>query len=231
VLFYHCNLFLQGAVMNLGANLVIKGTILGSLILALMSYSFVGRASFGSGFASTALTAMEIVSSAGSPSPSGVTNASDAEGGKSDRASIRGSANCQISAKFPDNIQQWCEMISTYASEVGAPADLVASMIWQESGGDPNAYSHSGAVGLMQVMPRDGIAANFICPNGPCFSSRPTIAELQDPKFNIEYGTKMLANLFNKYGSYREALRAYGPKDVGYYYADKILALYENYGR
>ena len=100
----------------------------------------------------------------------------------------------------------------------------------QESGGQAEAYSHSGAVGLLQVMPRDGIAANFTCVAGPCFASRPTIDELQDPEYNIEYGTGMLANLTAKFGSYRDALRAYGPMDMGYAYADKVLNIYENYG-
>lgn len=47
--------------------------------------------------------------------------------------------------------------------------------------------------------------------------------ELYDPEFNIAYGTKMLSGLISYYGDLREALKAYGPKDVGYYYADIIL--------
>jgi soluble lytic murein transglycosylase-like protein len=84
-------------------------------------------------------------------------------------------------------------------------------------------------VGLMQVMPRDGLAASFECINGPCFASRPTIEELQDPSFNVEYGVRMLAGLNARLGGLREALKAYGPMDVGYSYADKVLAIYENY--
>ena len=81
----------------------------------------------------------------------------------------------------------------------------------------------------MQVMPRDGIAASFECINGPCFASRPTIEELLDPGFNIQYGTHMLAGLITRLGSLREALKAYGPMDVGYHYADNVLSIYENY--
>ncbi len=40
----------------------------------------------------------------------------------------------------------------------------------------------------------------------------------------------MLAGLLNRHGSLREALKAYGPKDVGYYYADKVLGHYQRYG-
>jgi hypothetical protein len=80
----------------------------------------------------------------------------------------------------------------------------------------------------MQVMPRDGIAATFQCINGPCFSSRPTIAELEKPNFNIKYGTGMIAGLIKKYGNLRDALKFYGPMNVGYYYADKVLSIYQS---
>ena len=121
-------------------------------------------------------------------------------------------------------------MITAKAEQTGLAPDLIAALIWQESGGNPLAYSKSGAVGLMQVMPRDGLAANFTCTNGPCFASRPSIAELQDPEFNVDYGTGMLAGLVKHSGSLREALKAYGPMDVGYYYADKVLGIYQQYG-
>ena len=117
-----------------------------------------------------------------------------------------------------------------YSDKHNIDPDLIAAVIWQESGGNPDAYSRSGAVGLMQVMPRDGLAAEFQCKNGPCFAGRPTIADLQDPEFNIKYGIKMLKRLYDHYGDYRSALRAYGPMDVGWSYADKILNIYSNYG-
>lgn len=96
----------------------------------------------------------------------------------------------------------------------------------QESGGQPDVISASGAVGLMQVMPKDGIAAGFMCVNGPCFASRPSTQELLDPAFNIDYGVKMLAGLLEKYGNERDALKAYGPlyedPEREYEYADKV---------
>jgi soluble lytic murein transglycosylase-like protein len=82
----------------------------------------------------------------------------------------------------------------------------------------------------MQVMPRDGRAASFMCVNGPCFSNRPTGEELEDPEFNVSYGTKYLARQVKRTGNMRDALKSYGPMDVGYYYADKILNLFNQYG-
>ena len=138
--------------------------------------------------------------------------------------------DCKVSEEYPPSILQWCDLITSYAEQASLSPDLIAAVIWQESGGNPLAYSHSGAVGLMQVMPRDGIAASFQCVNGPCFASRPTTEELQNPEYNIRYGTRMLAGLVKRQGSLRDGLRSYGPMDMGYRYADQILAIYETYG-
>lgn len=137
--------------------------------------------------------------------------------------------SCTLSTNYPAEIRQWCDLIEASAQETGLPPNLIAAVMLQESGGDPLIYSSSGAVGLMQVMPRDGLAAEFMCINGPCFASRPTIEELQDPAFNVAYGSGMLAGLYAKHGSYREALYRYGPMDIGYTYADLVLRIWENY--
>lgn len=144
-------------------------------------------------------------------------------------ASSSTESNCQVSEKYPDRIRIWCSLITQHAEQKVLDPDLIAALIWQESGGNPSAYSHSGAVGLMQVMPRDGIAASFRCPNGPCFKNRPSIAQLEDPEFNVSYGTKMLAGLVKQRGGLREALKSYGPADVGYSYADKVIKIYKQY--
>jgi soluble lytic murein transglycosylase-like protein len=136
-------------------------------------------------------------------------------------------SGCTISASYPESIQQWCPVIGRFASEYGVDSNLIAAVMLQESGGNPNAYSKSGAVGLMQVMPRDGLAASFQCKNGPCFASRPSMDELYDPEFNISYGTRMLAGLIERQGGVRDALHAYGPMDMGYRYADIVLSIYE----
>lgn len=137
---------------------------------------------------------------------------------------------CRISTQYPESIRQWCQLITYYAEQYNLSPDLIAALIWQESGGDAVAYSKSGAVGLMQVMPRDGLAATFQCVNGPCFADRPTIEELQDPTFNVAYGTRFLSSLHVSKGNLRDALKAYGPMNVGYSYADKVLGIYERYG-
>ncbi len=137
--------------------------------------------------------------------------------------------DCAIPASYPDKILQWCQPIMQYSTYYGLDPKLIAAVMLQESGGNPDAYSKSGAVGLMQVMPKDGLAADFMCANGPCFSARPGMEELFDANFNIDFGVMMLSGLISKFGDVREALRAYGPMDSGYYYADLVLTIYENY--
>ncbi|MEA4906515.1 MAG: lytic transglycosylase domain-containing protein [Chloroflexi bacterium] len=144
-------------------------------------------------------------------------------------AAENGTGDCALPGQYPDSVRQWCGLIQQHAAQAGVDARLVAAVITQESGGNPDAYSKSGAVGLMQVMPRDGLASSFTCINGPCFSSRPSTQELYDPEFNISYGTQMLAGLIQKHGNIRDALMAYGPVNVGYYYADLVLGIYNSY--
>lgn len=137
--------------------------------------------------------------------------------------------SCTIGRRYPDGVRQWCDLIERYARANGLDPNLVSAVMLQESAGRPDAYSKSGAVGLLQVMPRDGLATKFMCKNGPCFTDRPSMEELFDPEFNVSYGAQMLANLITYHGNLRDALKAYGPKDVGYYYADLVLNTARDY--
>ena len=138
-------------------------------------------------------------------------------------------AGNRINPVFPSAIRQWEPQILASAIAYQVDPDLIAAVILQESGGQADVLSSSGAVGLMQVMPRDGVASTFECINGPCFQSRPSIQDLLDPAFNIDFGTRMLAALITNKGSLRSALHAYGPMDVGFSYADKVLAIYSSH--
>ena len=135
------------------------------------------------------------------------------------------SSSCTLSTKVIAGVRQWCTLLEAAAAKYGLSAELVAAVMSQESGGQADVISNSGAVGLMQVMPSDGVAASFTCVNGPCFARRPSTAELLDPTFNIDYGVRMLAGLLKKYGNIRDALMAYGPYNIGYAYADRVLAI------
>jgi hypothetical protein len=139
-------------------------------------------------------------------------------------------ADCMSNAHIPEAVRLWCEPIVEQASQHQLDPTLVAAVIEVESGGTADAVSRSGAVGLMQIMPRDGLASQFQCINGPCFANRPSMAELVDPVYNIQYGSSYLSGLINRYGGDpREALNAYGPREMDYRYADLVLSVYQSY--
>jgi len=222
-----------------GPGLIIKGAITGCILVLLLtlfatangaSAGIVTDDEMGSPVSQKISSKTPIDPQKESSKPVNNQRSKDKQAALPKNKQTKNHANCQVSDAFPASILQWCGLITDYGHRRNLPPDLIAAVMLQESGGDAQAYSHSGAVGLLQVMPHDGLAANFMCQNGPCFSKRPSMKELYDPQFNIEYGTGMLANLTSKYGNYRDALKAYGPGDMGYVYADKVLAIYERYG-
>jgi soluble lytic murein transglycosylase-like protein len=200
--------------MRNGPSLVLQGTIIGSVVVALLAWLLAANIKF----------APKVEVAYAAPAATSQNQLFVQEKHQDVAAEA-----CGVSLSYPESILQWCAIITRFANQVQLPPNLVAAVMLQESGGDSTAYSASGAVGLMQVMPRDGIAATFECINGPCFASRPTTDELLDPSYNVEYGTTMLVGLISKLGDLREALKAYGPMDRGYSYADRVLAIYERY--
>jgi hypothetical protein len=225
---YYTNFSKMEETLNLGPRLVIPGTIICSTLLAILLFILPAGTSYPPPMI---VKAADGVSSTPQPAELGQSNTDGSMPAAGNSNSGQTTSGCQISNRFPAAVLQWCNIVSTYTDKYGLDPNLIAALIWQESGGNPQAISGSGAVGLMQVMPQDGQATNFMCANGPCFSSRPTTSQLLDPEFNISYGTRMLAELVNKQGNLREALKAYGPMNVGYYYADKVLSLYQQYGK
>lgn len=83
----------------------------------------------------------------------------------------------------------------------GIPEDLFLRLVQQESGWNPNAVSHKGAMGLAQLMP--GTAAKLG-------------VDPSDPTENLEGGARYLAQQYRDFGTWRLALAAYnaGPGAV-----------------
>ena len=197
--------------------MIIPGTLVSMIVVTVLLFNVSAGFSFPTSAAAAAPEASESLNL--------TSNAS----GSDLQAQLADNVSCKVSQRFPEAILQWCDWITHYSELRGLAPDLVAALIWQESGGNHLAYSNSGAVGLMQVMPSDGLAASFNCVNGPCFASRPTMQELEDPEFNIAYGTKYLSQQIARHGNLREGLKAYGPMNVGFYYADKVIGIYESH--
>ena len=82
--------------------------------------------------------------------------------------------------------------IADASREFGVDAGLVAAVVECESGGRKDAVSRSGAVGLMQLMPRTAEeAARRI--------GLPASFDLADPETNVRLGTSHLARLLARF--------------------------------
>lgn len=87
------------------------------------------------------------------------------------------------------------------ARKHGIPEDLFLRLVQQESGWNPNARSHKGALGLAQLMPG---------------TARLLGVDPADPEQNLEGGARYLSQQFSKFRSWKLALAAYnaGPGAV-----------------
>lgn len=97
------------------------------------------------------------------------------------------------------------EIISKQAEISSIDSNLLAALIFVESGFESDALSSRGAVGLMQIMPE---TAGWIAEqkNLEDFS----VSELYNPKINIEFGSWYFAHLLEKFdNNLNLALAAY----------------------
>jgi soluble lytic murein transglycosylase len=95
-------------------------------------------------------------------------------------------------------------IVRGHAANYRLDPTLLAAVIYQESKFRADARSESGAVGLMQLLPRTakGIATRT---GGSAF----TVDDLLDPEINVRYGSWYLRHLLDKYGAEEKALAAY----------------------
>lgn len=91
-----------------------------------------------------------------------------------------------------------------FAVQYNIPETLFLRLVQQESGWNPGARSHKGAIGLAQLMPQ---------------TARVLRVNANDPKQNLEGGARYLRQMYDRFGSWRLALAAYnaGPEAVAKY--------------
>jgi len=108
------------------------------------------------------------------------------------------------------------QIVLGHAENYDLDPALLAAVIYQESRFRPRAHSDSGAIGLMQLMPKtaQGIADHT---GGTRFQP----SDLYDPEINVRYGAWYLRHLLDKYGNERLALAAYnaGQQNVDHWLA------------
>jgi len=119
-------------------------------------------------------------------------------------------------------------LILLTALEHGVPPALVKAVIAAESLFDPDAVSHKGAQGLMQLMPSTASKLGVVDP----FSADQ----------NVNGGVRYLREMLDRYGDMGRALAAYnaGPKAVDHYrgippypetraYVQRVMTYYRDY--
>jgi soluble lytic murein transglycosylase-like protein len=135
-----------------------------------------------------------------------------------------------VPSGLSERMSMWEDKLREFCEQYEVDPDLARAVMRMESGGNPNAVSRAGAIGLMQLMPG---------------TARGLGVDPKDPERNLEGGIKYLSQLADKYnGDHVKTLAAYnaGPSRVDSYggvppfpetqrYVKNVLALYRKYSR
>jgi len=108
------------------------------------------------------------------------------------------------------------------ATHYKIPNRLILGLIWVESDCNPTIRSGAGAVGLMQVMPREV---------GYQFRDRPTTAQLRNIDTNVMWGSYILQDMDARYcGLWHRYNSRYLSKSQLEYWKCGLAAFYEGTG-
>ena len=105
------------------------------------------------------------------------------------------------------SVTSYATFIDEAAQRFELPASWIRAVLRAESGGDPRAVSHAGAMGLMQIMPVTWDELRVHHGLG---------ADPFDPRDNILAGAAYLRQLHDRYGSIRAVLAAYNAGPARY---------------
>lgn len=115
----------------------------------------------------------------------------------------------------PAHGKQYDDIFGDAEAKYNLPAGILASMAYRESNFNPNATNPSGAVGMMQIIPK--WHPNLINPFSPVNA--------------IFYAGKILREWYDRFGSWPLALAAYnwGPGNLNKYGIERAPTETRNY--
>ncbi len=126
----------------------------------------------------------------------------------------RGIVSARLSAPLSDRMAQYDALIEENATVHGVSPHLVRAVIQQESGFNPRATSHKGAMGLMQLMPATAAELGVSDPYNPSENIRGGVAYLKGLLVKFQQNVELALAAYNagptavtKYGAippYRE---------------------------
>lgn len=125
--------------------------------------------------------------------------------------------NAQIPSYNNPSKAQAGQMLDAAADKYGIPPEILKAVAWQESGWNPRAVGDGGnSFGMMQIY---RVAhPDYNVPRGKA-----------DPAYNIDYGARFLKGLYNRYGSWGEAVKHYnGSGPAADRYRNSVLSLARN---
>lgn len=99
--------------------------------------------------------------------------------------------------------KKYAEIIEKYSLEYGVDKNLMFAVVKTESGFDPEAVSHAGAIGLTQITEETYDWIKWKLNDEGRFS------DLFDPETSVEYGAYFLGFLLDDFGNFRTAAAAY----------------------
>ena len=96
-----------------------------------------------------------------------------------------------LPARVPQDVARWARAVKNEAENVGFPLHWKwgLAMLWQESGGDPEAVGERGEIGLMQVTSQALQDARAVAPSLP--SNIKNLGPREQIRAGLAYASKL----------------------------------------
>jgi hypothetical protein len=132
--------------------------------------------------------------------PTGINKTSpvpNATGVRVTRGIVGARLSAPLSARLSDRAAQYDALIEENSTVHGVSPHLVRAVIQQESGFNPRATSHKGAMGLMQLMPATAAELGVSDPYNPSENIRGGVAYLKGLLVKFQQNVELALAAYN----------------------------------